>query len=139
MPMLPYSTPQGRRIGARQAVWDNALYASGCTPDEARERLCAELNQTLAELKNALADRKPVVDFAQLDLRQQECLLDFAQTEGAAAIPETFLAAVLANDWPKIIHDHSYVRYAGHAPDHPRNKAFVERWLYPQLGSSGGK
>jgi len=135
----PYSTPQGRRIGARQAVWDNALYASGCTPDEARERLRADLDQTLAELKNALAERKAAIDFARLELRQQECLLDFAQTEGVAAIPETFLAAVLASDWPKIIHDHSYVRYAGHAPDHPRNKAFVERWLYPQLGSSGGK
>ena len=21
-----------------------------------------------------------------------------------------------------------YVRYAGHAPDHPRNKAFAQRW-----------
>jgi len=91
------------------------------------------LNQTLSELKSALAGRKPAVDFGRLELRQQECLLDLSHTEGTAALPEALLAAVLANDWPKIIRDHSYVRYAGHAPDHPRNNAFAERWVYPQL------
>jgi hypothetical protein len=127
----PYSTPQGRRIGFRQALWDKALYATGCTAEEAHEHLRASLNQTLAELKKALTRQTPI-DFARLETRQQECLLDFANSEGAAALPEAFLAAVLANDWPKIARDHSYVRYAGHAPDHPRNKAFAERWVYPR-------
>jgi hypothetical protein len=35
----PYSTPQGRRIGWRQPVWDKALFATGCTRAEAEQRL----------------------------------------------------------------------------------------------------
>ena len=27
--------------------------------------------------------------------------------------------------------EHLYVRYAGHAPDHARNKAFAQRWSIP--------
>ena len=135
----PYSTPQGRRISARQVVWDKALYASGCTPDEARERLCADLNQTLTELKSALVDRKPAVDFNRLELRLQECLLDFAHTEGPAALPEEFLAAGSPMIGRRSFAITAMFATPGHAPDHPRNKAFAERWVYPQLGSSGEK
>ena len=35
----PYSTPQGRRIAWRQPVWDKALFARGCTPQEAEQQL----------------------------------------------------------------------------------------------------
>jgi hypothetical protein len=96
------------------------------------------LNQALDELKKTLSRQTPA-DFTRLDARQQESLLDFAHSEGPAAVPEAFLAAVLANDWPKITREHSYVRYAGHAPDHPRNKAFAERWIYPQLRAGEAK
>jgi hypothetical protein len=110
----PYSTPQGRRIGWRQPVWDKALFATGCTRAEAEQRLRADLGRVLATLP------------AGLDQRQQETLLDLTYTEGTLR-PE-LVKAVLARDWPRMINGHLYVRYAGHAPDHARNKAFAARW-----------
>jgi hypothetical protein len=44
-------------------------------------------------------------------------------------MPADFLAAVLADDWSRILRGHSYVRYCGAAPDHARNKAFSQRLL----------
>ena len=35
-------------------------------------------------------------------------------------------------DWPRILREHLYVRYAGAARDHARNKAFAERWQEKQ-------
>jgi hypothetical protein len=127
----PYSTPQGRRIGWRQAVWDKALHAHGCTREEAEQHLRAELARTSHELRMALAARQPAVEFTRLDRRQQETLLDVAHSEGIAGLRPEFVAAVLAKDWPRMIDGHLYVRYAGHAPDHPRNKAFAQRWSIP--------
>ncbi|XHR27146.1 MAG: hypothetical protein ACFUZC_14465 [Chthoniobacteraceae bacterium] len=127
----PYSTPQGRRIGARQLVWDNALFGKGCTPEEAEEHLKADLNRAQAELTRALAARSQPVAFANLDRRQQETLLDFAYSETAANISPALVSAVLARDWARMVNEHLYVRYAGHAPDHPRNKAFAQRWSIP--------
>ncbi|MEA3210332.1 MAG: hypothetical protein QOE70_3389 [Chthoniobacter sp.] len=124
----PYSTPEGRRIGSRQAVWDKALFANGCSREEAGHRLRADLSRALAELKIVLASRQPAVVFAELDQRQQETLLDFAQTEGVTALRPELMSTVLARDWPRLAGEHLYVRYAGHAPDHPRNKAFADRW-----------
>lgn len=128
---FPYSTPQGRRIGWRQPVWDRALFAEGCTRDEADTHLRASLARAAEELTSALAARQPAVNLASLDQRQRETLLDFAHTEGVAALPPGLVAAVLAGDWPRMITEHLYVRYAGHAPDHPRNKAFAQRWNIP--------
>ena len=115
----PYSTPQGRRIAWRQPVWDKALFARGCTRAEAEQRLRADLGRTLAELLAA---------HPGLDRRQQETLLDFAYTEGVSNLKAEFATAVLAGDWDRVAKQHLYVRYAGHAPDHARNKAFAKRW-----------
>jgi hypothetical protein len=124
----PYSTPQGRRIGWRQAVWDKALYANGCTPQEAEEHLRADLNRICAELEVKCAAQKPAIEFVQLDRRQQETLLDLAYSEGVAGLSEELVSCVLASDWKKLADAHLYVRYAGAAPDHPWNVAFVEYW-----------
>jgi hypothetical protein len=127
----PYSTPQGRRIGWRQRVWDETLYAQGCSQAEAERHLRTGLSHTLEELKAVLRSRTPTLDLTQLDERQRETLLDFAHTEGVSEIRPELIAAVLANDWASLINEHLYVRYAGHAPDHPRNKAFARRWKIP--------
>jgi hypothetical protein len=124
----PYSTPQGRRIAWRQIIWDNALFAVGCTHEEAEQHLRSDLAHTLIALKKMLAARTPAMDFDQLNQRQQETLLDFAFTESIEALRPEFLTAVLARDWPRVAQDHLYIRYAGHAPDHLRNKAFAQRW-----------
>jgi hypothetical protein len=127
----PYSTPQGRRIAWGQPVWDKRLFADGCTPQEAERRLRADLSRTLVHLKTALAARQPAVEFSQLDVRQQQTLLDFAHTAGVAGLRPELVSAVLEGDWQRLIHEHLYVRYAGHAPDHVRNKAFAARWMKP--------
>jgi len=122
----PYSTPQGRRIAYRRTVWDKALYAQGCTPEEADQRLREDLGRTQASLARQLSAQNPPVDFTTLDHRQRETLLDLAYTEGTLK-PE-LLQAVLNRDWDGMSKDHLYVRYGGHAPDHVRNKAFATRW-----------
>ena len=127
----PYSTPQGRRIAWRQAVCDGTLFAKGCTREEAGQRLRVELGRTLGEFETALAARDASVNFATLDGRQQETLLDFASSEGIAGLRAEFVSAVLAGDWSRVVSEHLYVRYAGHAPDHPRNKAFAQSWEIP--------
>lgn len=127
----PYSTQQGRRIAWRQPVWDKRLHEEGCSREEADRRFRAGLARTLAGLTSALAARQPRCDFDCLDKRQQETLLDFAHTEGAAALRPELVAAVLARDWERLAGQHLYVRYAGHVPDHPRNKAFAQRWNIP--------
>lgn len=124
----PYSTPQGRRIAWRLPVWDKRLYHDGCTADEATQQLRATLGEIQEELRSTLARRTPPVAFAELDRRQQETLLDLALSESTSRLNPDFLAAVLARDWQRMIRSHLYVRYAGHAPDHSRNKAFAERW-----------
>ncbi len=128
----PYSTPQGRRIGWRQAVWDDALFAKGCTRETADEQLRLELRRTLGDLKAALAARHPAADFDTLDRRQQETLLDFAHSEGVNRIREEFIQAVPAPiGVAPVCKDHFYVRSTGHVPDHARNKAFAQRWGIP--------
>ena len=42
-----------------------------------------------------------------------------------------FVGCVLARDWPRLVSDHLNIRYAAHAPDHPRNLAFAARWKPP--------
>jgi hypothetical protein len=122
----PYSTPLGRRIAWRQPVWDKALFARGCTREEAAVELRASLSRTLADLKAMLSKRG--ADFDKLDPRQQETLLDLACSETVGGLRESFVAAVLARDWPRLVSEHLYIRYQGHAPDHARNKAFAKRW-----------
>jgi hypothetical protein len=124
----PYSTPLGRRIAWGLAVWDKAFFAEGCTPAEAEWQLRAVFAKAEEDWKRVLSERQPVVEVARLDQRQQETLLDFAHTQGAADIPPPLLAAVLAADWPRLARDHLYIRYNGPAPDHTRNKAFAARW-----------
>nr|MDQ3625497.1 hypothetical protein [Verrucomicrobiota bacterium] len=63
--------------------------------------------------------------------RQQETLLDFAHSEGVDGLRAELIAEVLARNWASVVGEHLYVRYAGHAPDHPRNKAFAQRWAIP--------
>ena len=124
----PYSTPQGRRIAARQPIWDKALYEKGCTEEEARQRLCGDLARVQAELQEMLNARKSAVNFASLDQRQRETLLDLGYTEGVSNLKPELVDAVLSGDWDRIVNDCLYVRYAGHAPDHARNRAFAKRW-----------
>lgn len=126
----PYSTPLGRRIGWRQPVWDKSLFARGCTHDEAAVQLRTSLSRTLAELKTMLSKRG--IDYAKLDERQQETLLDLAHSESVGGLRQPFIDAVLARDWARMVNEHLYVRYLGHAPDHARNKAFAKRWLTAQ-------
>ena len=76
-----------------------------------------------------LAKRVPVLTIESLTGQQREVLLDFAHSEGVANLRADFLAAVLADDWPRILREHSYVRYCGAAPDHARNKAFAQKLL----------
>jgi hypothetical protein len=124
----PYSTPQGRRIATRQLIWDKTLYEKGCTEEEARQRLCADLTRVQAKLKAMLNERKSAVNFASLDQRQRETLLDLGYTEGVSNLTPEFIDAVLSGDWDRMANDCLYVRYAGHAPDHARNRAFAKRW-----------
>lgn len=124
----PYSTPQGRRIAARHLIWDKALYTEGCSAEEALRRLSGDLARAQAELKELLSARSPSVDFASLNQRQRETLLDLGFTEGAARLQPELVDAVLAEDWGRMIQECLYVRYAGHAPDHARNRAFAKRW-----------
>jgi hypothetical protein len=122
----PYSTPQGRRIAWRLPVWDKGFYAAGCTAKEAEERLRGDVSQAAADL----AARPVPVAFERLAPEQKEILLDMALSEGAANLHADLLAAVLARDWNGVVQRHLYIRYAGPAPDHARNKAFAERWIY---------
>ncbi|MDR0352345.1 MAG: hypothetical protein LBI02_02965 [Opitutaceae bacterium] len=122
----PYSTPQGRRIGWRQPVWDKTLFETGCTPAEAEKHLRATLARVQLDLTAHLRARHPPIDFARLDRRQRETLLDLAST-GDALHPD-LLETVLARDWERLTREHLYIRYAGHAPDHVWNKAFAARW-----------
>jgi hypothetical protein len=124
----PYSTPEGRRIGWRQKLWDKSLFAEGCSAEEAEQRLRASVARAQANLTERLASRTPSVDFQQLDVRQKETLLDFAFTERVDDLRDEFVAAVVAGDWKRVVDEHMYVRFAGHAPDHPRNRAFAARW-----------
>ena len=79
------------------------------------------------ELRAVLAARPLSVDIATLDQRQRDTLLDLALTEGVTGLRAELIDAVLAHNWTRIIDELLYVRYAGHAPDHDRNKAFAER------------
>ncbi|HWA97992.1 MAG TPA: hypothetical protein VG713_05845 [Pirellulales bacterium] len=46
------------------------------------------------------------MDFAALDTRQQEMLVDFALTEGVQHLHTELVTAVLASDWQRITRDH---------------------------------
>jgi hypothetical protein len=107
------------------------LFAKGCSRETADEQLRLELRRTLGDLKGALAARRPAVDFDALDRRQQETLLDFAHSQGVNGMREELISEVLAADWQSLVQNHRYVRYAGHVPDHARNKAFAQRWGIP--------
>jgi hypothetical protein len=126
---FPYSTPHGRRIGFGLVVWDKRLFAEGCTEAEANAQLRAELFHAHSELQAMLAKRVPVLTIESLTGQQREVLLDFALSEGVANLRADFLAAVLADDWLRILREHSYIRYCGAAPDHARNKALSQRLL----------
>jgi hypothetical protein len=63
----PYSTPQGRRIAARQMVWDLSLYATGCTQEEAERHFRSDLGRAQLSLQKTLGMRTPPVDFERLD------------------------------------------------------------------------
>ncbi len=122
----PYSTPQGRRIGWKQAVWTKDLYANGCTPQEAEQHLRSDLARAQDYVIKLLAARSPAVEYSKLDRRQQETLLDLAYTEGKLS-PE-IVETVVAGNWDRFVSEVLYARYGGHAPDHVRNKAFFVRW-----------
>lgn len=79
-------------------------------------------------VRNAGHPNYPVTPRNEVRWSNPTELLDFAHSEGIAALRPEFVSAVPAGDWPRVIGDHLYVRYAGHAPDHPRNKAFAQRW-----------
>jgi len=117
----PYSTPQGRRIGWRQEVWHKSLYSEGCTREEADSRFRGQIHWVINRLRDSL-------DYEKLDQRQRETLIDFAISEGVDKISATLQAAIKSRDWDEVVGECLYVRYAGHAPDHARNKAFAERW-----------
>jgi hypothetical protein len=124
----PYSTPLGRRIGWRQIVWDKAHYDVGCDPADAERAFRNDLLRTAIQLQKKLAERSPAVDFNTLDERQRETLLDLAVSNGVAGLSDELLECVLARDWNRMTRECLYIRYAGHAPDHARNRAFAKRW-----------
>jgi len=126
----PYSTPLGRRIAWRQAVADKQWFATGLAKAEAENLLRAELDRALAATRQLVAQQNPAKKFDELSRTAQELLVDFVHSEGATNVAPALVAAVLAGDWPRLIHQHLYVRWQGPSPDNARNKAFADRWVY---------
>lgn len=126
----PYSTPDGRRIGYRQAVADKAWYRQGWPKADAESQLRAELKTSLAELRAMLAKKYPAVMFDRLPHASQEILLDFAYTQGVDRLSDEFCQAVLHADWNKLIDSFLYIRTRAGWPDNIRNLAFATRWIY---------
>jgi hypothetical protein len=125
----PYSTPQGRRIGYRQAVWDEALYEKGCTREEAEARLRADLGRTLSDVRAFLATNAPPRAFESLTAEGQEILVDLASSEGVAGLKPAAVDTVAAADWGRFVSGMLYIRTFGTTLDNLRNRAFAKRWL----------
>ena len=70
----PYSTPRGRRIGYYFTVWDKALYAQGCTKQEAEDRLRGQAQEALASLIRYIAKTYPDHPFATLSPKSRMAL-----------------------------------------------------------------
>ena len=126
----PYSTPLGRRIAWRQAVTDKQWFATGLAKADAEKLLRAELDHALIAARQVVERQQPANRFDELPLTSQELLVDFVHSEGATNVAPALVAAVLAGDWPRLIHQHLYVRWQGPSPDNARNKAFADRWIY---------
>lgn len=133
----PYSTPLGRRIGARLPVWDPALYERGCTPEEAARRLRETAADAAAAIRARLAADSPATDLDTLDRDQREMLVDFALTETAQGIGAGLLDAILRRDRAALASGMLYVRWNGASPDAARNKAFADRWLQADAPGRG--
>jgi len=122
-PVAPISPTASAPAMASAAARDVAETASEGAVD-----LSDDLLRYLRAATNP--QQAPGADWDSLVTEQREILLDFGLSEGPASVPADVLAAVLARDWGKFFDSHRYVRYAGPAPDHVRNKAFAERWIY---------
>jgi len=130
----PYSTPRGRRIGYYFTVWDKALYAQGCTKQEAEDRLRGQAQEALASLIRYIAKTYPDHPFATLSPKSQQMLADYALSEGPENISPAFYDAVIRQDWDRLFDTFIYLRWVEKGwPDNPRNKAFIDRWMDPQL------
>ena len=125
----PYSTPLGRRIGYRQAVWDEALYTQGCSKADAEKRLREELQRTLAQVKEFVATNQPAYVFDRLSPDRQEILVDIASSEGVAGLKPELLAAVAGRDWQRLLDGMLYIRKFGSTLDNIHNRAFAQRWI----------
>lgn len=122
----PYPTPQGYRIGYRQAVPDKSLHMRGWSAEEADAALVQQLKSVESELRQRLL--KDGVNFDQMQPACREILLDYGFTEGVAKLKPEWIQAVTQLDWVRILNPDFYVRYDADWPDSVRNKAFFERW-----------
>ena len=125
----PYSTPVGRCIGYRQAVWDESLYAQGCAKADAVKRLREDLQRTLEQVKSFMATNTPPRAFGSLSPESQEILVDFASSEGVSALKPELVATVADRDWQRLLDGMLYVRKFGSSLDNIRNRAFAQRWI----------
>jgi hypothetical protein len=122
----PYSTPQGYRIGYRQAVPDKALHMRGWSAEEADAALVQQLQSVKSELRQRLQQNGKNLDLIQPASR--EILLDYGFTEGVTKLKPEWIQAVTQLEWERILNPDFYVRYDADWPDSVRNKAFFERW-----------
>ena len=122
----PYSTPQGYRIGYRQAVPDKALHMRGWSAEEADAALIQQLKSVESELRQQLQREGKNLD--QMQPACREILLDYGFTEGASKLKPEWIQAVTQLDWGRILNPDFYARYESDWPDSVRNKAFFERW-----------
>lgn len=116
---------------AKRVSYENALRCPAC---QSQERFSSPPLHSRPKRNRIIA-----LSAAWLLLQQQEGnlkpvllapLLGGAESKMRAGDTSRFVfrCVVRAGDWKSLIDKHLYVRYAGHAPDHARNKAFFERW-----------
>jgi len=129
----PYSTPNGRKIGYRQAVTDKKYYSQGWPKEDAQTQLRKDLENTLRELRKYLAKEYPAHHFDSLTRKSQEILLDYAYSEGVKNLKPQFYKTVIKQNWDKLFNTFMYVRWKEKGwPDTIANKAFADRWLYAE-------
>jgi hypothetical protein len=123
----PYSSPDGRKIGYGQPVFDNRFYAHGWPVEAAEKKLIEDLRATIEKLRRVVQDRTGR-DFDRLNPASREILLDFGYTEGADLLSDRLIQAAVSLDWETLLSPEVYVRYQADWPDSSRNKAYFDRW-----------
>ncbi len=129
----PYSLSIGRRIGYRQPVLDEKYYSQGWPKEEAEKQLRKDLEKTLTELRQYMAEKYPAHPFDSLTRKSQEILLDYSYSQGVKNLEPAFYETVINQDWDKLFNTFMYIRWVEKGwPDTIKNKAFADRWLNPE-------